>query len=450
MEYVRSEFGPHAKIVAAERVRQGGFAGFFAKESYELTVDVPAVPGTTQAALRLRSHRPPPPAAVPVAPKALPTQASSIEDLLDAADASDTAMTRAPSPDSVRAREEIVASPQAAAQAATPRAATGGAQFATVLDQVRALAAEGVSVDAVAAQLTATQPAAPDGTSARASETGAAVAGEVAAEPPEPVPETTRPSDAFSPTAAPAVPAGAPASDPFAAQAAPAAAPAPPALDPAELRSALSVIGVPPGLLGAQPLTLSAVLDNIPSAPSMPREAGEILAVVGSSSDLAALEPMLVERMRLTPPDVVHVGLGLRFDSSQSGPDRPTRITSAQALSAWRARAPMARHPWLVLIPVDGDAEARAEVAGLAADTRPTQLWAVVDARTKPTDAERWLNQVGAQHPVDALAVRSLMDTSAPGTVLSLNRPIAWIDGLPTSRVVWAAAFGQPLDSALA
>ena len=80
---------------------------------------------------------------------------------------------------------------------------------------------------------------------------------------------------------------------------------------------------------------------------------------------------------------------------------------------------------------------------------RSSPMWAVVDARTKPGDTSRWLDQVGAQHPIDALAVRALADTSAPGTVLGLGRPVAWLDGLPTSRVVWAAALGQPLDAAL-
>jgi len=217
----------------------------------------------------------------------------------------------------------------------------------------------------------------------------------------------------------------------------------------AELRSALTQLGVPASLLAVHPMTLSTVLDQIPVAPPMPRRPGEVLAVIGAASDLTVLEPLLVERMRLAPSDVVHVGNAMRYDPSAMGPDRPTRVASLPSLSAWRSRAPMARHPWLVLIPVDGDAEARSEAAELAFTARPTQLWAVVDARTKPSDAARWLDQVGSQQPIDALAVRALADTSAPGTILGLGRPVAWLDGLPTSRVVWAAALGQPLDSAL-
>ncbi|MCL2091207.1 MAG: hypothetical protein FWH11_08310 [Micrococcales bacterium] len=455
MEYVRTEFGPTAKIVRAERVRQGGFAGFFAKEKFELTVEVPPPPRLPVRPLR--SHRPPPPAP------------SSLDDLLAAADAADAAPGSAPgavpavpqpAPSPDQAREEIVAAPRAAAEAATPRAATGGSQFATVLDQVRALADEGLPPEALTApaapvetavETAAVDETAPGGTGSP-SDAPSDASSEALPDRPESEPGPVEQVD--EPVSTAAVPS---AVDPVTAPQTGTAAvplvspvePAPPAAAGAALRAALAQLGVPGELLGANPLTLTSVLDQIPAAPAAPRGHGEVLALVGTAADLAVLEPLLVERMRLAPSDVVHVGGGLRFDPSTVGPDRPTRVSSATSLSAWRSRAPMARHPWLVLIPADGGAEARAEAAETAFAARPTQLWAVVDARTKPGDAARWLDQVGAQRPVDGLAVRALADTSAPGTVLGLGRPVVWLDGLPTSRVVWAAALGQPLDLAL-
>ena len=41
LEKVRREVGTNAKIVRAQKVRRGGFFGFFAREFFELTVDVP-------------------------------------------------------------------------------------------------------------------------------------------------------------------------------------------------------------------------------------------------------------------------------------------------------------------------------------------------------------------------------------------------------------------------
>ncbi|WP_200829739.1 hypothetical protein, partial [Cellulomonas algicola] len=52
MAHVRAEFGPQARVVRAERVRSGGIGGFFARERYEITVDVPPPPEARPAALR--------------------------------------------------------------------------------------------------------------------------------------------------------------------------------------------------------------------------------------------------------------------------------------------------------------------------------------------------------------------------------------------------------------
>ena len=40
LEAVRAEVGSDAKILGAEKVRTGGIAGFFAKERFEVTVEV--------------------------------------------------------------------------------------------------------------------------------------------------------------------------------------------------------------------------------------------------------------------------------------------------------------------------------------------------------------------------------------------------------------------------
>lgn len=105
----RREHGPRARVVQAERVRSGGVGGFFAKEYFEVLVDIPD--GDTEPAVS---------AAGP----------SSLEDLLDAADAAEA---------------------RAAGAAAPPAAglSTDGSDFAEVLDRVRALvASQGVAPSA--------------------------------------------------------------------------------------------------------------------------------------------------------------------------------------------------------------------------------------------------------------------------------------------------------------
>lgn len=102
---VRREHGPGARVVQAERVRSGGVGGFFAKEYFEVLVDVPEIGD------------------VPVE-RAAP---ASLEDLLDAADAEEARAAGGDAPPAVGL-------------------STDGSDFAEVLDRVRALvAAQGVA-----------------------------------------------------------------------------------------------------------------------------------------------------------------------------------------------------------------------------------------------------------------------------------------------------------------
>src|SRR5665647_3151784 len=107
MVHVRAEFGPTARIIRADRVRSGGLVGFFARERYELTVDVPDEPFARPRAMR----SPVPAMAGPV----------GIDALLAAADA---------------------------AEARSPVVSTGADAFASVLEQVRAMTgAQGLTAD---------------------------------------------------------------------------------------------------------------------------------------------------------------------------------------------------------------------------------------------------------------------------------------------------------------
>src|SRR4051812_1266683 len=100
MARVSDELGAGARVVRAERVRSGGVAGFFAREHFELTVEVPEAPEV--------------PPALPRARRAV----AGIDALLDAADAAD------------------------GAESGPPAVSTGGPAFADVLEQVRALVGE--------------------------------------------------------------------------------------------------------------------------------------------------------------------------------------------------------------------------------------------------------------------------------------------------------------------
>lgn len=126
MAHVQAEFGPSARIVRAERVRTGGVAGFFAKERFELTVDVPEQPTLRPHGLR----------GVPT--PVVPPEADSIEDLLDAADAFDALPDGSVVPfEGLDVMDDEELDP---VEEPLPSVSTGSASFAGILEQVRALA----------------------------------------------------------------------------------------------------------------------------------------------------------------------------------------------------------------------------------------------------------------------------------------------------------------------
>lgn len=360
---VREELGPGARIVRAEKVRSGGFGGFFARERYELTIDVPE----PARAPRRRSTRP---------------AAASLDDLLEAADQAErTGAPFSAAPAGLAGPAGTAVAGRPAAEVAAPADAapvsTASARFAAVLDQVRALA-------------------------------------EV---PPPAEVEVPAPTS----VSAPVTPGTAPVPDP-----------APPSDD--ALRGALTAAGVPAALLTGTPLTLGGVLAQLPPSPVPPRQSGQVLVLVGPPLDVEETADLIAHRWALPPQAVVTCG--------------PGAMSSATATSRWRATAPREDHPWIVTVPVRDERLDREQAAALVAAARPDQVWAVVDGRTKPEDTGHWLAQVGRQRAVDALAVRRLFDTRAPGTVLGVGLPIALADGVPSSPVVWAALLGQDVDAA--
>jgi len=199
--------------------------------------------------------------------------------------------------------------------------------------------------------------------------------------------------------------------------------------------AALVAAGVPASFLdGAR--GVADVLDRIPPPPRPPRRSGQMLALVGEREAALDVAELLRHRWRLPAQAVVRAG--------------DDGLTSSSAVVRWRIRTAEADHPWLLVVGVSDDHQGRQLAAGLVAAAQPEQVWAVVDARTKPEFAARWVQQVGAARHVDALAVDGLLDCRDPGTVLALGVPVAWADGIPASRVLWAAVLGQGLDEAVA
>ncbi|MCV2392769.1 hypothetical protein OEB99_00455 [Actinotalea sp. M2MS4P-6] len=408
---VRDEMGPDAKIVRAERVRTGGIAGFFAREHYELTVELPDRPGPRPARTR------PAPEGEGPRPGGQLSEPVGIEALLAAADELDR----------------------------TPQVSTDGDSFAQVLASVQQITAGGPSAVAAEAGSTA---AASDGAEP-----------DVPATAPAWFPATPR-SFTASGEPAPVAPAD---GDPFAAAevvpAEPAVAPAPatPPVVPAEpvaaepepgspVRpagpdgasvAALLELGVPIRLLAGfedQDVPLSRVVRGF-DRPADAQVAPGRLVVVAGPADLAVRTAVaMAHRAGLDGHDVVLAG------DVDALPGHGRRVLTTAAAGRVRSRV-TEDAPTIVALGVGATAAAALLLHALD----PDEAWAALDARLRGVELRRWLRAVGARRPFDAVAANSTMVAQSPGTVLNLGVPVGWLDGLPVSPVVWAALLSERL-----
>ncbi|WP_298462519.1 hypothetical protein [uncultured Cellulomonas sp.] len=438
MQRVRAEMGSDAVVVKAERVRTGGVAGFFAKERFELTVEVPdRRPG--------HGGRP---AAAPA-----PVGMSALLDAADAGDGGDGATVRRSAPGGP------TTAPSPAAVPGAPRVSTDGDTFASLLASIDDMAdvhpatpasptapagptpapAAGVSAPAAPADDAAAPPR-PAHPVARFAPHGATVTaaafGPLTATEPSPAP-------APSPAPSPAQPA---AGEPAALPAAPSpASPDAPAAAGGGDRRALLALGLPAAVVGDgpqdEPLPLSPLLSGLPRPPAPVRTPGAVVAVVGEDSAALAIAVQLAQRAHLEPRDVALAGA----IAPVAGHGR--RLLSPAAAARHRAKAVTGEQVSIVAVGVGPEPEDRAVAAELLAELAPEQSWAVVDARRKTSDLRAWLHDVAGPRPFDAVAAAWVHATEEPGTVLDLGLPVGWLDGMPATPVVWAAVLSERLDT---
>jgi hypothetical protein len=415
---VRDEHGGHARIVSAEKVRTGGLGGFFARQRFELAVEVDdedlyegeASVGKNGTANGRATARAAAPAAAGSSPSgsgsgsgspsgsgsAGPASAgpASVQDLIAMVDAQEQGLA----PGGI-AGVAGVAGMGVPGGAAGPAGVTGSA--APRLSGASALAAAAAS-EAMQSVAVVPAPAAVPGTMPG---TGVALGSATIGGLPAPYRGVVMPGGLARPVAA---------------------------LLALGLPEALAVRAVGPDRYAA---VLTAV-GGLPPAPPPPDAAGEILCLVGDVSAGAALgaalsELQYLDATRLLVAGPIPAGTGVPPARRILGPDDAAR-------RAGKLRAGDTPRVIVVAAPVDGrSAEwAHAVLAAL----RPTATWALVDATRKIADTVRHLSELG---DLDAIAVHSASVTADPGSILGLTLelgiPIGFLDGRPATAEEWAA-----------
>jgi hypothetical protein len=406
LERVRVEVGPEARIVAANRIRQGGIAGFFAREGYEVVVDAGgAANGTRTPRGRRRGRTPSEPApdrstateqAIPRAsvfsPPASPA-AASVLDLVEEINAVE--------------REQVID----LSDPPGPTISTERTDFGTMLANLtRELDEEEASMPNPTLNGTTI-----DGTTLHDGPVSPSAHYRRV---------TADPSVTAAPPAAPQTPTAA------------AGIPGSVLVPPADAR--LLALGLPAELAPSTAVTgdlrtaLCQRLAQLPPPPLLPRTTGVVIAIVGIGTAPIALARRLADELDIDPQHVL-----------LATPEAMSDVSHPEEAEAFRRSCRRRAEPTIVACSI-GSGRAQLGWAHRILDRlEPTITWAVVDASIKAEDVGHRIALLGG---VDVIAITGIADTISPAAILGLDIPVGRIGSNPATPAVWADLLLERLE----
>jgi hypothetical protein len=489
---VRDEYGSSVRIISADKVRSGGFGGFFAKQHYELSVEVPDPEERNEPQRRQPAAEEPP---------------QTLEQLLARAESRDRI-----APDDNPAGGDRRTGRDAGmgdADAAVGRPSLGGGGAGPNLGggAGRALADPGAAFAELMAGLDKAdtnawarpaprphadaEPERPENPSVRpfrpAQATGSPVNGGShsgpSVRPLPPVPSLAELMGGLGVSDGPAFPTNAaatraaqnpaPPRTPAAAYGLAPTSPAPAgnglaetlaglglgapqaqtplhattttAQPPATLRPMhadpvqqnLMMVGMPAEMAaqivgGDTYAGVLSVLASRPAAPGVPDAPGEILVLCGDLDHALPIGKKLCEQSGI---DQAHLLLG--GPTAAGTGMHSSRVLGDPTAAATKAeRLQNADHAWIVVVDAKVGGTDPIWVSDMCDAIGATAVWAVVDATRKTADTARHLRTLG---DIEALVVHSVDITADPATVLGLDLPIVSLDGKPATPHAWAA-----------
>lgn len=442
MVRARQEYGADARIVRADKVKSGGFLGFFTREHYELTVEI-----SDAAIVQAAATRAPFEAAPPVAG----ADAALAAEIADAQAAREAMLSGAMSeyagatPSVARVDAPLAATPPAptASAAIAPREIEDVAEFDRLVLQLTAQAATVAAPERERSFVPATFPVA-ERTHPR-SGGGAGVGGFASgpdsdamdhsgAEPPA----SARPARPTSPTNAHAV--GGVVLHRWGVFTDIASAVATHCTVPALLSLGVPLRCVEDYKDLDAPVPLLDVVARFGTPPVRRPEAGDLIVVAGPADHAVAVATQLAAWVGLPATAVVLAG---EIDAIRGHGRRIRDLDHARAARSRAAKAAVLGEPLIVALGVApgrrGAAAAAPMLGAFGADT----AWAVVDATKRPSTYEPSVNLLAHEARIDALAAVNVAEAQAPCAMLEASLPVAWMDGLPAAGVVWAAMLGE-------
>jgi hypothetical protein len=217
----------------------------------------------------------------------------------------------------------------------------------------------------------------------------------------------------------------------------PAAAPVVPVADSDPVIRNLISVGMPEAMAsqitGADTYAgVLSVLAARPSAPGIPDGPGEILVLAGDINLGVPIARQLLDQigvpenhLLLAAPSVAGTGL----HSSRLIPNREAAESRVDKLHN-------AEQAWVVVMDSAVGGTDPLWVNEMCDAIGATAVWAIVDATRKTADTARHLRTLGE---VEALVVHGVELTQDPASVLGLDLPIFSLDGKPATPHAWAA-----------
>ncbi len=460
---VREEYGSGVRIISADKVRSGGFGGFFAKQHYELSVEVPDSNDDRKTMQRTTKAAPPP----------REEPANSLEQLLERAESNDRIVADDPSPYERPAalRPAVEKTDKAQGRDAGMDDTAAAVQRRELSDNAAAFAELMAGMDATS-HVTTARPVRPS-PRPKAAEDEPAPRPKTA----EPAPRPAAESD-DKPAVRPFRPAAATGS---AVNAGNGLKPLPPVPSLAELMGGLGVadgesraqsrsaavygrnsaagkdepapvrrpahtdpvianlisVGMPEPMAaqitgGDTYAGVLTALASRPAAPAIPDSAGEILVLAGDLDHAVPIGKDLLQQAGIDQSHLLLAGpsaAGTGLHSSRVMPD-------VKAAAARSEKLQSSDSAWIVVLDAPVGQTDPIWVNDMCDALGATAVWAVVDATRKTADTARHLRTLGE---VEALVVHNVENTGDPATVLGLDVPIFAMDGKPATPHAWAA-----------
>lgn len=447
---VKVEHGPGARIVRAEKVRTGGIAGFFAKERFEICVELDQPPGILSPGNRAPAQL------APLLDMPLPASLLDLADQVSAVELSahtrgvdarpgsahptndrPTAQRRSSDrpvddPNGFRAWPEPRTGAAPVAAGAAP-VSTEGTGFAAVL--ARLGMAAGPSEEPLPTATAAMTPASMTNAPATTDRLETTDASDV---PVTPHPALPRQRAAADPGSAVGLADTGRLSLPRTSEIAVRGVERAPAVSGISgICGQLVELGLPAHLLPAPAAgpVYPALVQSLRQLP-MPRatnRAGGVLVVVGPQALALEVAREIARDLELPVATAVVLATARRGRA-----ELPAKQVVRSPAAAVERRALWRRRRNLTVVAVDapltaaGAANARAFLAAL----QPSATWGVVEATRKAHDVGRWARALGG---VDALALTAVEETADPAAVLTLGIPVGRLGATKATPAAWAA-----------